>query len=67
MAPAMAPANTTLREPRTVKPADRAVASAKACIARRPPTPRKRAPVAAPATTAVVNRFKRLLGHGLTQ
>ena len=40
MAPAMAPANTTLREPRTVKPAEGAVASANACIARRPPTDR---------------------------
>src|SRR6266513_2546946 len=42
MAPAIAPANTTLREPRTVKPAEAAVASANACIARRPPTPRQR-------------------------
>src|SRR5437764_10016356 len=56
MAPAMAPANTTLSEPRTVKPADCAVASANACIARRPPTPRQRAPLAAPTTTAVANR-----------
>src|SRR5213593_4684780 len=68
MAPAMAPANTTLREPRSVKPADWAVASANACITRRPPTPRKSAPLTIPSNRAAAQRlsrarFRRLLAR----
>src|SRR6266516_2621041 len=56
IAPATAPANTTLREPRSVKPPDPVVARANACIAKRPPPPSKTAPVAAPSKRAVANR-----------